>query len=115
MKNLLFATLFVIAIITIEYLATSTTTKLPYVENVWDKAKHTFAFFVLFILAFNGFKIKAKLLMLLLLFYGLQIEIVQYFIPKREFSFFDIFADGVGIVLGFISMQLANKLGSRLV
>ena len=109
-KNLFFAILFFITITVIEYLATTTSTKLPYVENVWDKAKHTFAFFVLFILSFNGFRIRTNMLMLLLLIYGMQIEIVQYFIPEREFSLFDIFADAVGIMLGFASIQLTDRL-----
>ena len=38
----------------------------------------------------------------LLLAFGLQIEIVQYFLPNREFSLLDVVADGVGIALGVV-------------
>lgn len=38
----------------------------------------------------------------MLLAFGLQIEIVQYFLPNREFSLLDVVADGVGIVFGLV-------------
>jgi len=38
----------------------------------------------------------------LLLAFGMQIEIVQSFIPGRDFSGFDVVADSVGIVIGIV-------------
>ncbi|MFO0752960.1 MAG: VanZ family protein [Thermodesulfovibrionales bacterium] len=62
-----------------------------------DKASHILAFISLGFLidgAYPGSFLKKGAL---LLSYGLFIELVQYFLPYREFSLFDIGADGVGI------------------
>ena len=86
--------------ISIEFLATTPLTIKP-LENSWDKANHAFAFTVLYImlsLAFQRFQIKTKIFLLLL--FGIQIEVVQSFIPYRDASLLDIFADSIGIVLG---------------
>jgi len=108
-KSWLAVAMFFSAIIVIEYLATTTSTTLPYVENVWDKAKHASAFFVLFVLAGTGFKARSRTLILLLMFYGIHIEVVQYFIPDREFSLLDIVADSAGLAFGWIFMQIAKR------
>jgi VanZ family protein len=42
----------------------------------------------------------------LLLFFGLLIEVIQYFIPNREFSFYDLVANLVGIAFGYILYKL---------
>jgi VanZ family protein len=36
--------------------------------------------------------------------FALQIEIVQYFIPEREFSLLDVVADMIGVGIGWIVM-----------
>ena len=61
---------------------------------------------VLFVLLSFGYKYLnlAKKVMILLLF-AVQIEIVQYFIPCRSFSLLDIFADMVGIGMGYIVVR----------
>lgn len=92
--------MFFTCIIAIEYLAT-TSRHFEVVEKSWDKANHFLAFFILFLLlsfAYPKFKLTYKSILLLL--FGLQIESVQHFLPFREFSFFDIFADGVGLGIG---------------
>jgi len=86
----------------IEFLAT-TTIKIEVIESFWDKANHFSAFFVLYILlslAFRELSIIAKIVILLL--YGLQIEVVQSFIDGRFFSLLDVVADSVGIGLGVL-------------
>lgn len=42
---------------------------------------------------------------LILLAFGLQIELVQYFLPNREFSLLDVVADGIGIAMGMIVIK----------
>ena len=44
-----------------------------------------------------------------LLGYGLLIEIVQYFIPFREFSLWDLAADGLGLLLYGYSLPLIKR------
>ena len=93
---------FYTCLLSIEFLAT-TTLKIEIVESIWDKANHFIAFFVLYLLlslAYKNFKTLKKFLLLLL--FGLQIEIVQSFINGRYFSLMDIVADTIGIVLGIL-------------
>ena len=80
------------------------------IQNSWDKANHFIAFFILYILlslAHLSMSLQSKLYILLA--FAVQIEIVQAFLPHREFSFLDIFADAVGIALGFLFMRFFNR------
>ena len=93
---------FYICIIAIEYLAT-TTREISVVTNSWDKANHFVAFMVLCILLSLGYKHLSLIKrILILLAFAVQIEVVQYFIPGREFSLLDIFADMVGVCIGYV-------------
>ena len=94
-------------LIVIEYLAT-TSRSVSVNEVFWDKFNHFFAFFVLFILLNLSFKMSNLAKFSLLLVFGLQIEIIQHFLPERYFSLFDIFADFVGILIGFIFVKVIN-------
>lgn len=98
--------LFFLSVLAIEYLAT-TSLEIKSIENSWDKANHFVAFFVLYVLfafGFKSFSIFQRFLLLLL--FGLQIEIIQAFLPFREFSILDIFADFIGIVGGLVAMKV---------
>jgi len=96
---------FYICIITIEYLAT-TSVEIKPIQNSWDKANHFIAFFTLYVILSLGYpKLDVIKKALILLAFGTQIEVVQYFLPNREFSLLDIFADSVGIVLGVIVIR----------
>lgn len=99
-----------IALLSIEFLAT-TTIKIEVVESFWDKGNHFVAFCVLYVLlslAYKNLHILPKVL--LLLAFGLQIEIVQYFIEGRYFSLLDVLADSVGIVIGVVVCQWHSSL-----
>lgn len=97
---------FYISIIAIEYLAT-TSLEIKPIQNSWDKANHFIAFFTLYItLSFGYPKLSLVKKVALLLAFGIQIEIVQAFLPNREFSLLDVVADAVGIFLGFIILRV---------
>ena len=97
--------IFLISIVAIEYLATTSLVIKP-IENSWDKANHFIAFFTLYVALSLGYpKLEVVKKVALLLAFGLQIEIVQYFLPNREFSLLDVFADAVGIVLGIVFIK----------
>ena len=68
------------------------------IENSWDKANHFLAFFVLYILLYLGYEFKILKNLALLLAFGVQIELVQAFLPNRSFSLFDIVA-GFGVIV----------------
>jgi len=112
MKKNLYRIAFFVCLGVIEYLAT-TTREIPIIENSWDKANHFIAFFVLYILLSFAYKYFSTFLkVVLLLAFGMQIEIVQSFIDGRFFSMLDVFADSVGIVLGvfgFIFIKNVKK------
>ena len=100
--NKIYKILFYTCLISIEFLAT-TTLKIEVVESIWDKANHFIAFFVLYILlslAYKKFKTITKFILLVL--FGMQIEIVQHFIDGRYFSLMDVVADTIGIILGIL-------------
>jgi len=99
---------FIISILVIEYLAT-TSMEIEVVQNSWDKLNHFIAFSTLYILLyFAKYYTKVFHIVLTLLLYGIQIEIVQYFIPCRSFSLLDIFADMVGVLIGYIFIKYSK-------
>jgi len=72
-----------------------------------DKANHIFAFVVLGLLLRLGFKISYWQSLLLLIGYGVFIEISQYFTPDRSAELADIGADTIG---SFIGLKLYKYL-----
>lgn len=84
----------------------------PVVSGFNDKLNHIFAFFVLALLADFSFPGKKffSAIFLPLMVYGVAIETIQYFLPYRMFSLFDVAADALGIVLYWISMPILNKI-----
>jgi VanZ family protein len=98
-----------VALGAIEFLAT-TTMHIEAIESIWDKANHFSAFFVLYILLSFAFKEMSLLKkFLLLLAFGVQIEVVQSFIDGRYFSLLDVIADSIGIGIGIVSLKLLTK------
>ena len=110
----LFQISFIICLISIEYLAT-TTISIPVIENSWDKLNHFIAFFTLYILLNYGYKIFTFFgKVSILLIFAIQIEIVQYFIPNRYFSLLDIVADSIGILIGIGAIYIYTNLKKKI-
>ncbi len=106
-----FRSLLATTIVAIFYLATARTS-IPVVEHISDKIEHAFAFLTLAMLADfswpeSGFGSRK---ILVLLGYGLAIEIVQYFLPYRTFSLLDLTADAVGLFLYWLAMPLVRRV-----
>ncbi len=89
-----------VSAIAVLYLATTSETY-PVPASANDKINHSIAFLELTLLAFLAWP-GARLLYVAppLLLFGLLIEVVQSFLPYREFSLLDVAADGTGIVVG---------------
>jgi len=104
-----FEVLFYVALIAIEFLATVTTIHIEVVESMWDKSNHFIAFFTLFILLSCAYRLKESHKIILLFIFGVQIELVQHFLPPREASFLDIVADSVGILIGYILFKILKR------
>jgi VanZ family protein len=100
MINKLAKPILYITLITIDILAFSPS-GVDHISTGWDKANHFVAFFTLYILlhlAYTHLSMTIKIL--LLLAFAVHIEVVQYFIPNREFSFLDVLADMIGVMIG---------------
>jgi len=98
------------ALIAITILAT-TPLEYPVVSGINDKANHIAAFFVLGLLADYSFPEKKfnLFIFLPLLVYGIAIEVIQYFLPYRMFSVFDMAADAIGLSLYWLSLPLFGR------
>lgn len=74
--------------------------------NYLDKIEHIIAFILYFIFSFYSFpKLNIIFHILLGILFGLLIEIIQSFVPFREFSVFDLIADIVGLITGYIIIR----------
>ncbi|MFD2231654.1 VanZ family protein [Alkalimarinus sediminis] len=80
-----------------------------------DKFNHLIAFGVLSFLCHIAFQTHPSIRWAIALFgYGLFIELVQYFLPYREFSLLDLATDLLGIVLYLIIFHpVFNRLLSH--
>ncbi len=102
---LVFRVALLTALTAIMYLAT-TPSDFPMTENLNDKLSHILAFYVLALLLDFSFPegrfdfSKAATL----LGYGFLIESVQYLLPYRTFSLFDLSADAVGLLVYTFSL-----------
>ena len=101
-----------ICFISVSYLA-FTTSDIEPLKHTWDKLNHAAAFFALFLLlSYSCSKLTNLNKFLILVLYGVIIEVIQHFIPHRESSLLDILADIVGISAGYIFVK--SKLFSLL-
>ena len=80
-------------------------------SNFLDKALH-FLFFTYLTLITWLSRILSKDLhvYVIVLAYGILIEIVQRFLPYRSFEYLDIFADFVGIIAGLMIIKIFKNL-----
>ena len=109
------AAFFFIFLIAIEYLAL-TPAQIKLIENSWDKANHFIAFAALYVtLHFGFFRLNLGAKVAILLAYGIQIEIMQSFVPNRYFSLLDIVADGIGIGCGIVAIRIARMFRAKIV
>ena len=107
------ATFFFVFLIAIEYLAL-TPAQIKLIENSWDKANHFIAFAALYVTLHFGFsRLNLGAKVAILLAYGIQIEIMQSFVPNRYFSLPDIVADGIGIVFGILLARILERILDR--
>lgn len=81
-------------------------------DSLNDKANHFIAFYVLSFLADFSFpetRFDWRKVMYIL-GYGVAIEVIQFYLPNRMFSLFDVLADGAGILIFALSIPWLKKL-----
>ena len=75
--------------------------------NFLDKALHFLCFIYLTLITWLSRILNKDLhVYVIVLAYGILIEIVQRFLPHRSFEYLDIFADFVGIIAGLIIIKI---------
>jgi VanZ family protein len=110
-ERLAFRFALAICVVAVSYLAFA-----PLREPVgfsWDKGNHVLAFFIMALLAHGGWPGRAHAPMRwgLLMGYGVGIEVIQQQLPLRHFSWLDIFADGLGLLLYAAVAALLTRAG----
>jgi len=78
----------------------------------WDKSNHLLAFAVMAVLGCKAFPQRVVFTFLGLLAYGALIEILQSFTPTRSAEWLDLFADGLGILLGWWLIRLQGLMAA---
>jgi len=73
---------------------------LPIPSTGWDKSNHALGFAVLAFLAYWAWPGRIPLSLLGLLGYGALIEVLQSLTPDRMAEWSDLWADGVGLLVG---------------
>ena len=83
--------------------------------NSKDKVMHFIQYFILVLLAFFTFKIKASIksfgfLCLFIMFSSGLSEFIQLYLPGRNSSYTDFFYDISGVIFAFIAFSGVNQL-----
>lgn len=99
----------VIAFIAISVLAIKIS-HVPLIDQTNDKFKHMLAFAYLAAGLSLFWSWSWQKVSILLLIYGVVIELVQSFVPGRYASAWDVLADCVGIALGILSARMLGAL-----
>ena len=79
----------------------------------WDKSNHVLAFAALAFLANKAWRGHTWLVLPSLLAYGALIEVLQFFTPERYAEWSDLWADGLGLLVGEALARLAGALAQR--
>jgi len=105
--------IFSLSIIIILYMS-FTPGSVPGSETFGDKFLHSGAFLGLFLIGGIVYENSVMKLASALIFFGIFIEAVQFFLPWREFSLVDIAADLLGIFLGYLLLPFLIILYQRM-
>ncbi|MBL6903106.1 MAG: VanZ family protein [SAR86 cluster bacterium] len=77
---------------------------------IQDKLLHFLAFAVITFFAYaSNFKIKRIFLFLILILYGLSIEVIQNSLEYRTFELYDLLYDIIGVFVGYMSWKYLKK------
>jgi len=75
-----------------------------------DKGNHILAFVVMSILLILSYRISLTKVALLMVAYGVWIEISQYFTPTRSADYRDVVADSIGVAIAILIYRVKAKL-----
>ena len=76
----------------------------------WDKLLHVIEYFFLGILGYRAYRNSYKYITIMISMFGIIFgcidEMWQSLIPGRNPSYYDVIADGIGVILGVITIRM---------
>ncbi len=79
----------------------------------WDKLLHVIEYFLLGVLGYRAFEYRNKNITIIISVFGILFgcfdEMWQSFIPGRYPSYYDVIADGIGVILGVTTIHIIKK------
>ena len=79
----------------------------------WDKLLHVIEYFLLGVLGYRAFGKMNKNITIIISVFGILFgcfdEMWQSFIPGRYPSYYDVIADGIGVILGVTTIHIIKK------
>ena len=105
--------LFWLALISSYVLAVLPQENVPELTPFNDKGNHFLAFSVLTLLLLHAYRVKYLTTFILMMLYGVLIEVSQLFAVNRHGELLDVLADSIGIVIGIALYKIIEKLYPR--
>ena len=79
----------------------------------WDKLLHVIEYFLLGVFGYRAYENRHKHITIIIATFGILFgcidEMWQSFIPGRYPSYYDIIADGIGVILGVITIHIIKN------
>ena len=101
--------LFWLALISSYVLAVLPQESVPELTPFNDKGNHLLAFSVLTLLLLHAYRVKYLTAFVLMMLYGILIEVSQLFAVNRHGELLDVLADTIGVVIGILLYWLIGK------
>ena len=79
----------------------------------WDKLLHVIEYFFLGVLGYRAYEKRHKYITIIVSIFGILFgcfdEIWQSFTPGRHPSYYDVIADGIGVILGVSTIHIIKN------
>ena len=79
----------------------------------WDKLLHVIEYFFLGVLGYRAYEDRHKYITIIVSMFGILFgcfdEIWQSFTPGRHPSYYDVIADGIGVILGVSTIHIIKS------
>ncbi len=105
--------LFWLALISSYILAVLPQENVPELTPFNDKGNHFLAFSVLTLLLLHAYRVKYLTAFILMMLYGVLIEVSQLFAVNRHGELLDVLADTLGVVIGMLLYWLIERFYLR--
>ena len=108
-KHRIVKILFWLALVSSYILAVLPQENVPELTPFNDKGNHFLAFFVLTLLLLHAYRVKYLTAFVLMMLYGVLIEVSQLFTINRQGELLDVLADTIGVVIGILLYWLIER------